>query len=41
MEIIQPLFGDAGIMASNKDKKYNDELNKYANGGRIGFSRWW
>jgi hypothetical protein len=37
MEIIQPLFGDAGIMASNKIKKYNDELNKYANGGRIGF----
>jgi hypothetical protein len=37
MEIIQPLFGDAGIMASDKIKKYKDELNKYANGGRIGF----
>jgi hypothetical protein len=37
MEIIKPLFGDAGIMASDKIKKYKDELNKYANGGRIGF----
>jgi hypothetical protein len=35
--IVQPLFGDAGIMASDKIKKYKDELNKYANGGRIGF----
>ena len=37
MEIIQPLFGDTGIMASDKIKEYKDELNKYANGGRIGF----
>ena len=37
MEIIQPLFGDTGIMASDKIEKYQDELNKYANGGRIGF----
>jgi hypothetical protein len=37
MEIIQPLFGDAGIMATEKIKKYEDELNKYADGGRIGF----
>jgi len=37
MKIIQPLFGDTGIMASDKIKKYEDELNKYANGGRIGF----
>jgi hypothetical protein len=35
--IVQPLFGDAGIMATEKIKKYEDELNKYANGGRIGF----
>jgi hypothetical protein len=37
MKIIQPLFGDTGIMASDKIKEYKDELNKYANGGRIGF----
>ena len=37
MSIVKPLFGDAGIMASDKIKKYKDELNKYANGGRIGF----
>ena len=37
MKIIQPLFGDTGIMASDKIEKYQDELNKYANGGRIGF----
>jgi hypothetical protein len=37
MSIVKPLFGDAGIMATEKIKKYKDELNKYANGGRIGF----
>jgi hypothetical protein len=37
MNIVQPLFGDAGIMATEKIKKYEDELNKYAEGGRIGF----
>ena len=37
MNIVQPLFGDAGIMATEKIKKYEDELNKYADGGRIGF----
>jgi len=37
MNIVQPLFGDAGIMATKKIKEYEDELNKYANGGRIGF----
>jgi len=37
MSIVKPLFGDAGIMATEKIKKYDDELNKYANGGRIGF----
>jgi hypothetical protein len=37
MDIVQPLFGDTGIMATEKIKKYEDELNKYADGGRIGF----
>ena len=37
MSIVKPLFGDAGIMATEKIKKYDDELNKYADGGRIGF----
>jgi hypothetical protein len=37
MNIVKPLFGDAGIMATKKIKEYEDELNKYANGGRIGF----
>jgi len=37
MDIVQPLFGDAGIMATKKIKEYEDELNKYAEGGRIGF----
>ena len=37
MNIVKPLFGDAGIMATEKIKEYEDELNKYANGGRIGF----
>ena len=36
MNIVQPLFGDTGIMATEKIKKYEDELNKYADGGRIG-----
>jgi hypothetical protein len=36
MEIIQPLFGDTGIMASDKIKEYKDELNNYAVGGRVG-----
>jgi hypothetical protein len=37
MNIVKPLFGDAGIMATEKIKEYEDELNKYAEGGRIGF----
>jgi len=37
MKIVRPLFGDAGIMATEKIKEYEDELNKYAEGGRIGF----
>jgi hypothetical protein len=37
MNIVKPLFGDAGIMATEKIKEYEDELNKYAEGGRISF----
>jgi len=37
MEIVQPLFGDAGIMATEKIKQYNQELEKYATGGRVNF----
>jgi len=37
MDIVQPLFGDAGIMATEKIKQYNQELEKYATGGRVNF----
>tara|TARA_R110002012_G_scaffold9122_1_gene41859 strand:- start:2825 stop:3223 length:399 start_codon:yes stop_codon:yes gene_type:complete len=37
MEIVRPLFGDAGIMASKKIQEEKDYLEKYAEGGRIGF----
>jgi len=37
MEIVRPLFGDAGIMASKKIQEEKDYLEKYADGGRIGF----
>jgi hypothetical protein len=37
MNIVKPLFGDAGIMATEKIKKYNQELEKYATGGRVNF----
>ncbi len=37
MEIVKPLFGDAGIMASKKIQEEKDYLEKYADGGRIGF----
>jgi len=37
MEIVRPLFGDAGIMASKKIQEEKEYLEKYADGGRIGF----
>jgi hypothetical protein len=37
MKIVRPLFGDAGIMASKKIQEEKDYLEKYADGGRIGF----
>ena len=37
MDIVQPLFSDAGIMATEKIKQYDQELNKYSIGGRVNF----
>jgi len=37
MEIVRPLFGDAGIMASKKIQEEKDYLEKYAIGGRVNF----
>jgi len=36
-DIVEPLKGDTGIMLLKQIQKEKDELNKYANGGRIGF----
>ena len=36
-DIVEPLKGDTGIMLLEQIQKEKDELNKYANGGRIGF----
>ena len=36
MEIVRPLFGDAGIMASKKIQEEKDYINSYAIGGRVG-----
>ena len=38
MDIVQPLFGDAGIMATEKIKQYDQELEKYATGGRVNYN---
>ena len=37
MEIVRPLFGDAGIMASKKIQEEKDYINSYAIGGRVNF----
>ena len=39
MEIVQPLSGDAGIMATEKIKQYDQELEKYATGGRVNYNQ--
>ena len=36
-DIVEPLKGDTGIMLLKQIQKEKDELNNYANGGRIGF----
>ena len=38
MEIVRPLFGDAGIMASKKIQEEKDYLEKYADGGRVNYN---
>ena len=37
LDIVKPLFGETGEMVTNKIKKYEDELEKYATGGRVNF----
>ena len=39
MEIIQPLFGEVGEMVTNKIQDNQNYLEKYADGGRIGFGK--
>ena len=35
--IVKPLFGETGEKVTNKIKEYEDELEKYATGGRVNF----
>ena len=37
LDIVKPLFGETGEMVTNKIKEYEDELKKYATGGRVNF----
>jgi len=37
LDIIKPLFGETGEKVTNKIKEYEDELEKYATGGRVNF----
>jgi len=37
LEIVKPLFGETGEMVTEKIKEYEDEINKYATGGRVNF----
>jgi len=37
LKIVKPLFGETGEMVTNKIKEYEDELEKYATGGRVNF----
>jgi len=39
MDIVQPLFGDTGIMATEKIKQYDQELEKFATGGRVNYNQ--
>jgi hypothetical protein len=36
-DIVMPLFGEKGEMVTEKIEQYDAELNKYADGGRIGY----
>ena len=37
LDIVKPLFGETGEKVINKIKEYEDELEKYATGGRVNF----
>jgi hypothetical protein len=37
VDIVKPLFGETGEMVTNKIKEYEDELERYATGGRVNF----
>lgn len=37
LEIVKPLFGEKGEMITKKIEEYEDELNKYAAGGRVNY----
>ena len=37
LDIVKPLFGETGEKVTNKIKEYEDELEKYATGGRVNF----
>lgn len=37
LRIVKPLFGETGEKVTNKIKEYEDELEKYATGGRVNF----
>ena len=37
LDIVKPLFGETGEMVTNKIKEYEDELERYATGGRVNF----
>jgi hypothetical protein len=37
LDIVKPLFGETGEKVTNRIKEYEDELNRYATGGRVNF----
>jgi hypothetical protein len=37
LDIIKPLFGETGEKVTNRIKEYEDELERYATGGRVNF----
>ena len=37
LDIVKPLFGETGEKVTNKIKEYEDELERYATGGRVNF----
>lgn len=37
LDIVKPLFGETGEKVTDRIKEYEDELEKYATGGRVNF----